>query len=266
MIDLGFFISFFRNANIWAIVLAVVFGAIWLACFWPPIFKLIEKPSWPPAIKRLVSVLIALAILIGSAFITLFFISIQRPLQNIIGNAMLQTWGGDTLTNWLLLSIIPGALLSGLIQEGAKMIPVVIYWWRKNMKIDYKLGLTLGAVAGAGFGILETQWIHNMLFATGWSWDLTQSRGLEALTPFIERFFIVAFSTASSALAGYGLAKSKGWQFYLIVSILHTILTYNIILAQAKIFSFVQVEIFIAVWAILITGAALGLRWRRQAD
>jgi RsiW-degrading membrane proteinase PrsW (M82 family) len=179
---------------------------------------------------------------------------------------MLQTWGGDTLTNWLLLSIIPGALLSGLIQEGAKMIPVVIYWWRKNMKIDYKLGLTLGAVAGAGFGILETQWIHNMLFATGWSWDLTQSRGLEALTPFIERFFIVAFSTASSALAGYGLAKSKGWQFYLIVSILHTILTYNIILAQAKIFSFVQVEIFIAVWAILITGAALGLRWRRQAD
>lgn len=253
MIDLtvGFFISYFKNPNIWGIILAVIFGAIWLACFWP---SLVKKPwHW--------------AVMVGSAIITLIAISfIQRPLQNIIGNAMLQTWGSENLMNWLLISGIPSVLISGLVQEGAKLVPVVIYWWRKSRTIDYKLGITLGAVAGAGFGILEAQWIHNIVIAMGWSWDLTQMKGVEALSPFIERFFVVAFSTASTALAGYGLAKGKGWQFYLIVSILHTVLNYSIFLVQTKIFSFVQVEVFIAIWAILVTGVALWLRWRKQAD
>ncbi len=254
MIDFtpDFFLSFFKNSNIWGISLAIIFGAVWLACFWPP---LIKKPwHW--------------AVMVGSAIITLAAISfVQIPfLQRPIGNAMLQTWGSENLMNWLLLSGIPSVLISGLVQEGAKMIPVVIYWWRKNMKIDYKLGITLGAVAGAGFGIFEAQWIHNAVIAMGWSWDLVQKTGLEALTPFTERFFVIAFSTASSALAGYGLAKGKGWQFYLIVSILHTILNYSILLLQSKILSFVQVEIFIAIWTILVTAVALWLRWKKQTD
>lgn len=250
-LTLGFFISFFQNPNIWGIVIAVIFGAIWLACFWPP---LVKKPwHW--------------AVLVGGAIITLIATSfIQRPIQNVIGNAMLQTWGEETLMNWLLLSGIPTVLISGLVQEGAKMIPIVIYWWRKNMKIDYKLGITLGAAVGAGFGILEAQWILNSIIAMGWSWSLTETMGLAALTPFTERFFVIAFSTASSALAGYGLAKGKGWQFYLIVSVLHAILNYSVFLIQAKVLSFVQVEVFIAIWALLVTGVTLWLRWRKITE
>ena len=69
----------------------------------------------------------------------------------------------------LLLSAIPSVLISGLVQEGAKIVPVAIYWWRNNFVIDYRLGLTIGAIAGAGFGIFEAQWIHNMTFGAGWS-------------------------------------------------------------------------------------------------
>jgi len=252
MIDpLNYFLSFFQNPNVWGIVIAVIFGAIWLTCFWPP---LVKKPwHW--------------AVMVGSAIITAIAISfVQIPLQSISGNAMLQKWGSETLMDWLLLSGIPAVLIGGLVQEGAKMVPVVIYWWRKNMKIDYKLGITLGAVAGAGFGILEAQGIHNSIIAMGWSWSLTQTTGLEALIPFIDRFFVIAFSTASTALTGYGLAKGKGWQFYLIASILNVVLNYSALLIPAKIFSLVQVEIFIAIWALIVTGVALWLRWAERAE
>ncbi len=246
----GFFVNFFNYPNIWGIILAIIFGVIWFACFWP---SLVKQPwHW--------------AMIVGGAFITLFALSfIQRPLQNLSGNAMLNTWGSETLMNWLLLSGLPTVLFSGFVQEGAKLVPVVIYWWRKGMNIDYKLGLTLGAAAGVGFGILEAQWIHNLTFAMGWSWDVVRTSGIDAFAPFIERFFVVAFSTAATALAGYGLAKGKGWQFYLIVAVLHSVLNYSIFLVQAEIFTIGEVEIFIAILAIAVTGIALWLRWRKTA-
>lgn len=253
MLDLAtsFFLSFFKYFNIWAVVLAIVFGAIWFACFWP---SLIKKPwHW--------------AIMVGGAFITLFAISfVQRPLQNIIGNAMLNTWGEETLMKWILLSGLPTVLISGLVQEGAKLVPVVIYWWRKNFTIDYKLALTLGAAAGVGFGILEAQWIHNLTLAMGWKWDLVRVQGMDAFAPFTERFFIVAFSTAATALAGYGLAKGWGWQFYLIVSVVHTAINYSIFLVQARAFTLNQAEIMIVALSIVITGIALWLRWKKTAS
>lgn len=246
----SFFLSFFKYFNIWAVILAIVFGAIWFACFWP---SLIKKPwHW--------------AIMVGGAFITLFAISfVQRPLQNIIGNAMLNTWGEETLMKWILLSGLPTVLISGLVQEGAKLVPVVIYWWRKNFTIDYKLALTLGAAAGVGFGILEAQWIHNLTLAMGWKWDLVRVQGMDAFAPFTERFFVVAFSTAATALAGYGLAKGWGWQFYLIVSVVHTAINYSIFLVQARIFTLSQAEILIVALSIVVAGIALWLRWRKPA-
>ncbi len=247
----SFFISFFQNFNIWGVLLAIAFGAIWFACFYPP---LIKKPwHW--------------AILVGGAFVTLFAISfIQRPLQNVIGNAMLKTWGEETLMKWLLLSGLPTVLIAGFVQEGAKLVPVVIYWWRKNFNIDYKLALTLGAASGVGFGILEAQWIHNLTLAMGWKWDLVRVYGIDAFAPFTERFFVVAFSTAASALAGYGLAKGWGWQFYLIVSVVHSAINYSIFLMQAQIFRLSQAEMLIVALSIVITGIALWLRWRKPAS
>ena len=166
---------------------------------------------------------------------------------------------------WILLAGIPQVLLGGLVQEGSKLVPVVVYWWRSGKSIDPKLGLAIGAVAGAGFGIFETQWALNAIFASGWTWAAVQTGGFMALLGFWERFFTIAAHIAFSALAGYGLAKGWGWQFYLIASVLHGLLNYSVVLYQAGLFTVVHAEIYIAVLAVLVMAWALWLRWRKTA-
>ncbi len=254
----GFFLSFFANPSAWGIGLAIVFGAIWLTPYWPqPLFK---RHWWRWA------VLIFIAVLVGSAILTWTAVAfIQMPLQFLVGQALNHFWSQEVLIRWLLLIGIPLILLTGLVQEGSKLVPVVVYWWRSGKSIDPKLGLAIGAVAGAGFGVFEAQWVHNAIFASGWSWGAMQTGGLVALAGFWERFFTVAFHTAASALAGYGLAKGWGWQFYLLASFLHAFLNYSALFVQSGVMTIVRVEIFIASWALLVTYGALWLRWRKPA-
>ncbi len=90
-----------------------------------------------------------------------------------------------------------------------------------------------------------------------------QTSGIVALAGFWERFFTAAFHIAVSALAGYGLAKGWGWQFYLLASFLHGLLNYSVVLLQSGLITVIQIEIFVAVWAVLVTAGALWLRWRK---
>jgi len=249
------FKSFFQNPSASgihlaiAIGLAIAFGAVWLACYRPPLFK---KPwLW--------------AVLVSSAFLTLAAVSfIQIPLQIWAGQALSHFWSQEVLMRWILLAAIPSILLTGLVQEGSKLVPVVAYWRRSGKNIDPKLGLAIGAVAGAGFGIFEAQWAHNLIFASGWTWEAVQAYGFVALLGFWERFFTVAAHIAFSALAGYGLARGRGWQFYLIASVLHGLLNYSVVLLQAGLLTDVPAEIYIAVLAVLVTAWALWLRWRKR--
>ncbi len=245
------FMAFFQNPSAWGIGLAIGFGVVWLACYWPPLFK---RPwLW--------------AVFVISAFLTLAAVSfIQIPLQLRVGQALSDFWSQEVLIRWILLAAIPQIFLSGLVQEGAKLVPVVVYWGCSHRNIDPKLGLAIGAVAGAGFGIFEAQWAHNLIFASGWTWASVQAGGFWALAGFWERFFAVAAHIAFSGLAGYGLAKGWGWWFYLIASALHALLNYSIVLLQAGLFSTsVHVEIYIAVLSAVVTGWALWLRWRKGA-
>jgi RsiW-degrading membrane proteinase PrsW (M82 family) len=240
----SYFVSFFQNPSAWGIGLAIAFGAVWLAGYRPPLFK---KPwLW--------------AVLVSSAFLTLAAISfILIPLQN---------WTGLALSHVDILVVgIPLVLLSGLVQEGSKLVPVVVYWGRSGKNIDPKLGLAIGAVAGAGFGIFEAQWALNDVFASGVTWEWVQTGGFMALIygGFWERFFTVAAHIAFSALAGYGLAKGWGWQFYLIVSFLHGLLNYSVILFYAGRLAILYAEIYAAVLAVAVTAWALWLRWRKRA-
>jgi RsiW-degrading membrane proteinase PrsW (M82 family) len=251
------FVSFFQNPSASgtylaiAIGLAIAFGAVWLAGYRPPLFK---KPwIW--------------AVLVSSAFLTLAAISfVQIPLQYWVQQALGHFWSQESAMRWLLLAGIPLMLLTGLVQEGAKMVPVVVYWQRSGKNIDPRLGLAIGAVAGAGFAIFEAQWAHNFIFASGWTWATVQTYGFVAILGFWERFFTVAAHIAFSALAGYGLARSWGWQFYLIASGLHALLNYGVILLSAGLLTDVQTEIYVAVIAVAVTAWALWLRWRKRAD
>jgi RsiW-degrading membrane proteinase PrsW (M82 family) len=76
----------------------------------------------------------------------------------------------------------------------------------------------------------------------------------------------VAFHIASCALAGWGLARGWGWQFYLLAAFLHGLLNYSVALLQAGIFTIIHVEIYAAVLAVIITAGALWLRWRWNED
>jgi len=254
MVDymLSYFVSFFQTTSAWGIDLAIAFGAIWVAGYRPPLFK---RPwLW--------------AVLVSSAFLTLAAVCfIQTPLQVWAGQALNHFWSQEVLMRWILLAGIPSILLTGLVQEGAKLVPVVVYWWRSGKNIDPKLGLAIGAVAGAGFGIFEAQWALNAIFASGWTWQSVQTGGFMALiyAGFWERFFTVAAHIAFSALAGYGLARGWGWQFYLIASVLHGLLNYSIILFYAGLLTAVHAEIYIAVLAVLVTAWALWLRGRKTA-
>jgi RsiW-degrading membrane proteinase PrsW (M82 family) len=244
---LSFFSSWFANPSVLGIGLAIVFGAVWLTCFWLPFFK---RPwLW--------------AVLAGSAILTLVAVAfVQIPLQVRVGQAL----GQEVLLQRPLLASIPAILFSGLVQEGSKLVPIVLYWWRKGKNIDPKLGLAIGAVAGAGFGIFEAQWIHNAIFAAGWNWEVVQNSGVIALAGFWERFFTVAFHTAVSALAGYGLARGWGWQFYLLAAFLHALTNYGAVLFGTGVMTIVQVEIYIAVIAVLVAAVVLWLRWRKPAE
>ena len=249
MID--FFLSWFANPSLIGIGLAIAFGAIWLVGYWPPLFK---KPwLW--------------AVLAISAILSLISISfIQIPLQILAGQALNQFWSQEMLMRWILLAAIPQILLSGLVQEGSKLVPVVIWWLGEERNLDVKTGLMVGAVAGAGFGVFEAVWVHNSIFAAGWGWEFVREGGFMALAGFWERFFAVAFHIASCALAGWGLARGWGWQFYLLAAFLHGLLNYSVALLQAGIFTIIHVEIYAAVIAVIVTAGALWLRWRRSED
>jgi len=232
--------------------LGVLFGAIWYLLYWTPILSRL----YPWAIIAVSTILTWVAICF-----------IQVPLQSLTSQALNIFWDQTVLMQWILLAIIPQILYSGLVQEGSKMVPIVFFWWRKGKKLDPKTGLVLGAAAGLGFGVFEAVWIHNSLFASGWDWNASVgTTGLIfGLLPFWERFFAVAFHTASSAIAGWGLAKGRGWQFYLIVSFAHALLNYSVVLYTANYLDQLQVSIYVAVLSLITTAVALWLRYNKDS-
>jgi RsiW-degrading membrane proteinase PrsW (M82 family) len=253
----GYFLYFFYAPSTWGVGLAIAFGAVWLAGYRPPLFK---KPwLW--------------AVLVSSAFLTCAAIClIQNPLVNSIYQQHILSWlwSHEVLARSIFLVGIP--LLGGLIQEGAKLVPVVVYWQRSGRNLDPKLGLVIGAVAGAGFAILEAHRALNYIFVSGLSGMVSLWMEFSVVNGFWGIFFTVAAQTAFSALAGYGLAKGRGWQFYLIASALHGLLGMALGIfpgCTAWIYGnptySLGASIYTAVLAALVTAWALWLRWRKTA-
>jgi len=231
--------------------LGIVFGAIWLIGYRPPIFK---KP-W-----------VWVLIMMNSAFLTWTAVCfLQSSLQSWTNQAMVYFFGLETVMRWLLVASIPSILLSGIVQEGSKLVPVVMGWLRNNRNMNARTGLIIGAISGAGFGVFEAIWVLNTTFASGWTWAMVESQGLVALLPFVERFFAIAFHIGSCALAGYGLAKGWGWQFYLVAAFLHGLVNYSVVLFQTHVLTAFQMDIWVAVIAVVLTIVVLWLRWKRTA-
>ena len=246
-----YFLSYFTDTNLFGVIIAILFGAIWIACFKPPLFQRLWL--WE--------------ILAGSAIITLIAISfIQIPVQNAIGKDITELMSAYNIARAILLNGIPLAIVAGVVQEGAKLIPPVIYWLLQKRDVNTRLMIIIGAIAGAGFGIFEAQWVHNMYFAVGWNWAILQDQGLITLVPFVERFIIIAFHTGACALTSYGLTKGLGWLYYLAIAAVHAIIEYGNYLILAKALPFAAIEIYIAILSLLVVATALWLRWRKQTE
>jgi RsiW-degrading membrane proteinase PrsW (M82 family) len=246
-----YFLSFFSNVTLAGVLLALVFGAICIACFYPPLVKRL----W------------LLEILAGGAIITLLAVSfIQIPIRNAIGKDMAELLTEENIIRSLLLNGIPIVIVAGLVQEGAKLISPVIYWLLKKRTVDPKFMLIVGAVAGAGFGIFEAQYLHNIYIASGWNFGLLNSEGPIILFPFIGTFLTVAFHTGACALTSYGLARGFGWIAYPVIAIVNALMQYSNYLAISGIVSTVAMEIYVAIFAVLVMAAALWLRWKKGAS
>lgn len=233
-----------------AVALALFFGAFWLIFYRQPR----STGGW------------FLPIAVFSALFTVVVMAfVLTPLQYYASQALIHFWNNITLNDWLLLAGLPIVLIGALGQEGAKMVPMVV-WWRGRKNLDPKLGLAIGAIAGFGFGVFEAFWINAAILGSGWTWDAIVSNGFLGISPYWERFFTISSQIALSALAGYGLAKGLGWQFYLIAAGLHGVLSYAGILYQKGYLTVTQVEIYIAVVAVLITIAVLILRYRKGKE
>jgi RsiW-degrading membrane proteinase PrsW (M82 family) len=247
-----------------AIAIGVVFGGIWLFLYRPPLFKT----------ARLWYVFFIGAILTWAAVSF-----IQLPLQVWTKDALVHWWNPQTLSTarFILLSYIPIVFIAGIVQEAAKIAPVFFFRQRNKDEFTPQLGLIAGAVAGAGFGIFEAIWKLNLILPTIGIFNsystILSSFGFKSLqiillgfTPIMGIFgsiYSVVFHIAASALVGYGLAKHRGWQFYLLAVLLNDLINFGAFLAYLRRISMIEGIIWVSVPLVLVTVFALWLRWHK---
>lgn len=243
--SVNFFVNWFSNPNFTAMGIALLIGVFWYALYRPPL----RGYSFLWLVMAVSAILTLLAVVI-----------VQMPLQTLVGMGIGAAFGPATISTWIYFLGIPQIALSGIVQEGSKLLPAVFIWQKSDRSLSPKVGLIIGAAAGVGFGVFEAMWALNQAYAGGWTLSAIQGGSFQALTPLWERFFVVAGHTAFSALAGYGLATDRGWQFYLVAAALHSLMNYTLVLLQAQLISVTTVEVLIAAVAVGATAWALVLR------
>jgi hypothetical protein len=248
------FKSFFTVPDISAgliiigLAIALVFAAIWIAAYYPTILK--EAWLW----------IILVAGFIFTAFFTAF---LQIPLQYASTKICDLFLSHQNMRVYVLIASIPAMIIAAIIQVGSRLLPVVIYWLFNKRTMELNTALWFGVFAGAGVGIVEAFQVHSQLFMYGWNLSLIQSNGIIVIIPFIERFLIMGFHISAIAIAAYGLAKGKWWQYSLIVAALYFILNYITVLMGTQILPALYAELILFVISILTAAGALWLRWHK---
>lgn len=239
------FVAYFRYPSLYGIGMAVLFAVFWLALYRPALFK--QPVTWLALAGGALAGALASALILG-------------PLNYLVKVDELIKAGR---TGALLLAGLPLAMAGGLAQEGAKLLPVWLMGKRARRAgrgLGELEGLLLGAAAGIGFGLLEAQWVHNLLFATGWNWDLMPNEYASGLITFWERLAMMGLHAGLSALAGWGLARGKGWQYFLMAAGLHGLAGYLSYLMAGGVLSVLMMELGVTVLALVLTVVMLSVR------
>jgi hypothetical protein len=141
-----------------------------------------------------------------------------------------------------------------------------------------QLGLIAGATAGAGFGIFEAIWKLNLILpdigflssltnstlhylsAAGFSYVKYSLLGSIPIMGVFGGFYSIVFHISAAALIGFGLAKRRGWQFYLLAVFLNALINYGAFLVYLPRITMVEGIIWVTVPLVLVTVFALWLR------
>jgi RsiW-degrading membrane proteinase PrsW (M82 family) len=122
----------------------VLFGAFWLILLSP--IRLAPPSRW---------FLLLAGLLMFAPSIAL----VQLPLQAWVSRLIVVVVGVAAYQRNITLLAIPAVILSGIIQEGAKLIPIAAYaGWRKQP--IPRFGLSIGALVGLGYGVTEAPERH----------------------------------------------------------------------------------------------------------
>jgi hypothetical protein len=230
-----------------SVLLAVLFMAPWLIAL-----------AW----TRLRSGWVWVAFVASAALFPVSIAWVQIPIQTAINQLLEHFFTIQQILSLLLLFGFPAVAVSGLVQEGVKLL---VSAGALRMVTDRRrdlAGLAVGAASGAGFGAFEAFWVFNTTFGQGWSWATFQLLSWTALLPFIERAMTVPFHIGAAALAAYFLATGRWKTGYLVAAGAHTLVNYGVILLQAGVLNATTIEIWIGVITLIVIGLALWLRWR----
>lgn len=235
-----------------AILLAVVLGLLWLLA--------LAAGWWRSAVAWL-------GLIIGAVLFPFSIAWVQVPLQSATGGGMQALLSPQWIEQNPLIASIPTVLESGLVQEAAKLLPLLIYVLVARPRGAQPL-LRVGAAVGAGFGTFEAAWTFGLVIGAGWTLDTLRAVGVDALMPFFERLFAVGLHTATGVILAYGLMRGVAPLTYLLAAILHAITNYGVVLLQTSILGAWSTELYLAFWVLVTVGLALYLRgqayWLRR--
>lgn len=241
-LSIQYFLAYFRYPSLYGIGIALAFAVLWLLLYRPPLFS--KPAAWLALAGGALAGMLATAFILG-------------PLNGLLS---VEQYIKDGQTGRLLLGGLLLVIAGGAIQESAKLLPVWLIWKRSRKTLEPRMGLLLGAAAGIGFGLLEAQWVHNLLFATGWNWDVFPTEYLSALITFWERLAMIGLHAGLSALAGWGMAKGKCWQYFAAAAGLHALAGFLSYLLAGGVISVLLMELALTVLVLVLTVVMVSMR------
>lgn len=175
---------FFRRLPIYALLL--LFAVIWFFALANREFKRLDMAM----------------LFVGGA--VLFWLSLQllTLLQNAYFGFVLDPRSAST--NFALV-MLGSALIFALVEELVKFLCVFA---RQLVKLSHnaRLGIALGAAAGAGFALMQAG--HLLQF--------TATGGAAVPSELVQKFFAIGLNTATGAMIGFLIAVRWHWAYYLI--------------------------------------------------